>query len=421
MHNALKDLKLANYKKREAYVEKLLDYYNGITKGYVQDYFDSDAFREVPVYEANITKRLVNKMSRIYTIGANRNVNSRYDGLTRVKDARMKHIERMTRLIGTVANRVIWTPSGFEYVPVYFFAPYFEGDPLNPSAITYPLMNPVDDISNDAEQKYIYWDKDVWAIKDEDGVIEDSFEHGYGVLPFVFTHRENQIDSFFVSGANDIINANEHTNITMTELQLGLRFQMFGQQWTTGEMPNNQRMGSNFIMELGEDNSFGIESPAGDLTSVIESIKFQIELVAQNNHLWIQWSEQGGEVPSGVSMMIKDLERTEDYEDDLGLWRMYEEKIYEVERAVAKANGVNLPEKFGVDFNEPEYPKTVQDQILWDKHRLEMNLTNEAELLVEYNNDLSIEEAEAKIATNKDKNKKLSIFDKVRTGSQEQI
>jgi len=414
MHTALKDLKLENYRNREMYVEKLLDYYNGVTKGYVEDYFDTDAFKEIPVYEANITKRLINKMSRIYTIGANRNVNSRYDGLTKVKDARMKHIERMTRLIGTVATRVIWTPTGFEYVPVYFFAPFFEGDPLNPSAITYPLMNPVDDISYDAEQKYIYWDSEVWAIKDEDGVIEDSFEHGLGMLPFVFTHRENQIDSFFVSGANDIINANEHANITLTELQLGLRFQMFGQQWTTGEMPNNQRMGTNFILELPEDGNFGIEAPQGDLLSVIESIKFQIELVAQNNHLWIQWSEQGGEVPSGISLMIKDLERTEDYEDDKGLWKMYEDKFYEVERAVAKANGVSLPEKFGIDFNEPEYPKTVQDQMMWDEHRLRLNLTTEADLLVEYNDDLTLEEAEKKIAENKQKNQKLSIFDKLR-------
>ena len=47
-------------------------------------------------------------MSRIYTVGAARNVGNTYSNLTVMKDARMKHIERMTRLIGTVATQVVF-------------------------------------------------------------------------------------------------------------------------------------------------------------------------------------------------------------------------------------------------------------------------------------------------------------------------
>ena len=142
--------------------------------------------------------------------------------------------------------------------------------------------------------------------------------------------------------------------------------------------------------------------------------------MAQNNHLWVQWSEQGGEVPSGISLMIKDLERTEDYQDDLALWKMYEEDLYRVERLIASSFGVSLPPQsgFGLDFKEPEYPKTVQDQILWDKHRLELNLIDETELLLEYNNDLTQEQAELIIASNKQRNQKLSIFEKAREAAQ---
>ena len=140
--------------------------------------------------------------------------------------------------------------------------------------------------------------------------------------------------------------------------------------------------------------------------------------MAQNNHLWVQWSEQGGEVPSGISLMIKDLERTEDYQDDLELWRMYEDDLYIVERQIAASFGVSLPKDLGLDFKEPEYPKTVQDQILWDKHRLELNLVNETELLMEYNNDLTQEQAELTIASNKQRNQKLSIFEKAREAAQ---
>ena len=420
---SIKELKLQNAKKRSKHIEKLLDYYNGNdTKQYIDHMFSGDAFREIPPVETNITRKFINKMSRIYTIGANRNVSSKYDDLTTLKGARMKHIERMTRLCGTIATRVVWnegeTPY-FDYRPVYFFHVFFDDDPFVPSAISYPILQPVRDSSMAEELTYAYWDAEKYMLTEENGKVITEKPHNYGVLPFVFTHRENQTDDFYVEGANDIINANEHMNIAMTEMQLGLRFQMFGQPVMTGaEMGNKQRTGSDVTLELPEGSTYQIVAPQGNVEGVIENVKFLVELVAQNNHLWVQWSEQGGEVPSGISLMIKDLERTEDYQDDLALWKMYEEDLYQVERQIASSFGVSLPSDLGLDFKEPEYPKTVQDQILWDKHRLELNLIDETQLLLEYNNDLTQEQAELIIASNKQRNQKLSIFEKAREAAQ---
>ena len=424
VQESIKELKLQNAKKREDHIEKLLDYYNGNDlANYISKMFSASAFKEIPPVEANITRRFINKMSRIYTIGANRNVNDKYDELTIMKSCRMKHIERMTRLVGTIATRVVWNEGDgspyYDYRPVYFFHVFFGDDPFVPAAITYPLLQPVEDSSKVEKLQYAYWDAEKYVHMDEDGAIMAEIPHSYRVLPFVFTHRENQTDSFYVEGANDIINANEHINIAMTEMQLGLRFQMFGQPVMTGaEMGNIQRTGSDVTLELPEGSTYDIVAPQGSVEGVIEDIKFLVELVAQNNHLWVQWSEQGGEVPSGISMMIKDLERTEDYQDDLALWRMYEEDFYIVERQIASSFGVSLPNDLGLDFKEPEYPKTVQDQILWDKHRLELNLIDETELLLEYNNDLTQEQAELIIASNKQRNQKLSIFEKAREAAQ---
>ena len=423
IQESIKDLKLFNAKKRSKHIEKLLDYYNGNdTKQYISNMFSGEAFREIPPVETNITRKFINKMSRIYTIGANRNVNDKYDELTTLKSARMKHIERMTRLCGTIATRVVWnegeTPY-YDYRPVYYFHVFFEDDPFVPSALTYPILQPVEDSSKTENLTYAYWDAEKYILTEENGKVIDERLHNYGILPFVFTHRENQTDSFYVEGANDIINANEHVNIAMTEMQLGLRFQMFGQPVMIGaEMGNNQRTGSDVTLELPEGSTYQIVAPQGNVQGVIENVKFLVELVAQNNHLWVQWSEQGGEVPSGISLMIKDLERTEDYQDDLALWKMYEEDFYRVERQIASSFGVSLPSELGLDFKEPEYPKTVQDQILWDKHRLELNLIGEVELLLEYNNDLTQEQAELIIASNKQRNQKLSIFEKAREAAQ---
>jgi len=416
---SIKNLKIENTKNRENYVNKLLDYYNGNSIGdYIKPRFAVEAFAEIPPFETNITHKFINKLSRVYTIGAVRNGGDIYKNLTTIKNLRMKHIERMSRLIGTIAMRVIWKNGYFDYQPIYYFHPFFGDDPFNPISISYPIIN-TDDTTKTGSL-FAVWTDDTKTIINENGDIVEELENTYGVLPFIFIHREPQTDSFFVEGANSLVSTNEHINITLTELQLGLRFQMFGQMWSSGTDTGTQkqRVGSDVIFDVPLDGKFGIESPAGDIEATINAIKFQIELEAQNNHLWVQWSEQGGEVPSGISLMIKDLERSEDYQDDLEMWSVYEKEIYALEKIIAKHNGIHLPENMGLDFNEPEYPKTVQDQIMWDEHRLAHNLTTEARLMVEYNQDLTIEEAEAQIGENKTKNKKRSILETARASAE---
>ena len=409
IQESVKDYKLSIAQSRRDEIRKLLDYYTGTeTEKYIDDYFSADAFREIPVYNANFTRRFINKMSRIYTVGASRNVNESYSSLTRKKDAKMKHIERMTRLVGSVATQVVYRDDlpqpCFDYRPVYYFDVHLGENPFVPEAITYPIMMNVNDVSATEKLQYAYWDKDRYIHFDEDGNIMNEYLHGYGVIPFLFTHREDQIDSFFVEGANDIVSCNEQVNITMTELQLGLRFQMFGQPFITGMYGDKklERAGSDTILDLPEGSTFGIAAPEGDIQAVIESVKFQLDLVAQNNHLYVQFAQDGGETPSGIALKIKDLERFEDYQDDLDLYRMYEYDLYDIEKKIASYNNISLPEELKIDFKEPEYPKTVQDQILMDEHMLNHHMIDEIGLLMKYNGDLTKSEAEAIIKANRE-------------------
>ena len=146
-----------------------------------------------------------------------------------------------------------------------------------------------DDISYIEKWEWAYWDEIIYARYHEDGNILEEYEHGYGVLPFDFTHREEQIDEFFVDGANDIIECNEQVNIAMTEMQLGLRLQMFGEPYMTGVASDKriERAGSDQVIDLPEGATFDIVSPQGNIEAVIENIKFQVDLVAQNNHLYV--------------------------------------------------------------------------------------------------------------------------------------
>ena len=406
LKDKLLETKLLMSHVRRKEIRKYLDYYSGVdTEQYISSYFNGDAFREIPPSVTNFTRKFINKISRIYSLGANRNVGQateRYLELTPTKNVRMKHSERMTRLVGTIANRVYWVGDSFDYRPIYYFEAYFDDNPFQPSAITYPLLNNTSDLSDATNLQWEYWDNEKYGMMNEEGEIMEEFENPYGIMPFVFTHREDQLDSFFVEGASDVVNCNEQVNIALTEMNLGMRFNMFGQPWVTGLRADQSmlRAGSNTILDMGEDGAYNITSPSGNIQEAIDNIKFQIELVASNNHLWIQWAESGGEVPSGISLMIKDMERKEDYYDDIALWRLYEQDLYNVERVIADYNGVALPEEFGVDFQEIEYPKTVADQIMKDTFDIQNNLTTRAKIMVRDNKDLSLDQAQAIIEEN---------------------
>ena len=419
IRDKLTETKLMNSQAKREEIRKFLDYYSGTaTESHIKRYFSGDAFSEIPPSVTNFTRKFINKISRIYTLGANRTVGDSteaYNALIPTKDVRMKHSERMTRLLGTIANRVFWNDNAFDYRPIYYFETYFGDNPFKPEAIIYPLLNKTADLSNTVGLQWGYWDADKYAVLDEDGKVLNESKNPYGILPFVFTHREDQIDSFFVEGASDIINCNEQVNIGLTEMNLGMRFNMFGQPWVRGMRSDQQSMrtGSNEILDMGDEGEYHITSPSGNVADAINNIKFQIELVASNNHLWIQWAESGGEVPSGISLMIKDLERKEDYFDDIALWRLYEKDFYSVERTIAEYNGIMLPEDFGIDFEEVEYPTTIQDQILKDQFNLEQNLITRAKIMVRDNKDLNEEQAQGIIDANRQTNEsesKQSIF-----------
>ena len=128
-------------------------------------------------------------------------------------------------------------------------------DPYTPTSITYPLLLPHDDPLNTEKVLHAYWDKDKYCIMDADGNIEHEEANFYGVLPFVFLHKDHQITDFFCYPAVDIMNANELINILFTEMNLGIRFNMFGQYAATGLYENEkiERAGSDQMIILPED------------------------------------------------------------------------------------------------------------------------------------------------------------------------
>ena len=97
---------------RRRYVQKLIDYYTGTNAaGYISGFFSAGSFQEIPRYHMNITRKFIDKMSRIYTAPPerklkNKTMSNNYANLTRYKDTRLNHVEKMTNLIGSIATYV---------------------------------------------------------------------------------------------------------------------------------------------------------------------------------------------------------------------------------------------------------------------------------------------------------------------------
>ena len=61
-----------------------------------------------------------------------------------------------------------------------------------------------------------------------------------------------------------------------------------------------------------------------------------------------------------------------------------------------------MPDKFSVDFKEPEYPRAISEQIQKDDWELANGLITLEEILKRNNSDLSFEQARNIIAKNKE-------------------
>ncbi len=409
---SIKEEKLSIARARRREVEKLINYYTGTnTESYIQRYFNPDIYSDVPLYKINITRKFIDKMSRVYISSPNRKLkgveSESYNLLTRKKNLKMKQTERMTNLLGTPALQVFWNDSNYSspYIDhnlVYYFNPHFKDNPYTPSAITYPSLLPTCDIYNSNKLEYEYWDSEVHIKYDNNGVIIFEEVNPYGLLPFIFPRDVEQIDDFVNEGATDVAAVNEQVNITMTNLQLGLHYQMLGQPFATGIYSDTpiQRVGPDTIINVPEGGTFGIASPAGDLNGVINTVKFQLELLAQSRHMNITFDSNADRPSSGLALMIKDFEHMADYEDDIERYRCFENELYHIERAIANSNGISLSEDFSIEFGKLDYPTTAQEKIALESYELERGYVTDAELLQKRKGDITLNDAKSILKEN---------------------
>jgi hypothetical protein len=80
------------------------------------------------------------------------------------------------------------------------------------------------------------------------------------------------------------------------------------------------------------------------------------------------------------------------------IWRGVENKRFEIDRIILEAHNIRVPDEFSVDFSEPRFPLTAQEEREQWGWEWDNNLSTTKDWLRKYNPDLSDEELDEKVA-----------------------
>jgi hypothetical protein len=418
---------LAQEQARKEMLFKLAAYYAGDQLAYVsKDFKDAD----IPASFTPLTKYVINKISMVYKQPATRVIgeperkdtlqakNDFYQNATQDKNAALKENERQINLLGNVAIfvRPYQEEKVFDYKLIKYFVPHFDPtDPTMPVGISYPLT------TNDPESVWEHWFPFEHYLTDSQMnklSIEQHYKYGiettetrYERIPFSFWHSGMNFSDFWSPDAEPLMNANEKINFVLTDLNLYLRKQGFSWVYATGINDDG------FELQVGYDTITKLPDPSSKFATVdfpnktsafVDAITAQLQIAGKM--YGIELELQVTDAPSGFQLVVKKMDQLDNWEDSKDIYRIYERDLYEVERLVSMIEWrYELPEHITINYADVEFPIDSAEQRAKADWLVKNNLMTWAKYYVkEVDSDLTIEEAEAVILENAEKNKNVT-------------
>ena len=396
---------------------KKVAYYNGNYSElveYIRPYLDFEAkeLEDMPWQFANITKKVIQKNSFCYKKPPNRTVeagDAKYPDWTIGKDKIMRITERQTNLLFDVAFFVGWDKDNDRFLykpPIRYFKPLFNNDDqVNPIGIMFPVDTPLN--------KEARWEK--WTAKeieyltvDKSGLVRkdpkrETIPNEFGFFNFVFIHKGELIDTFRTGSSDDLINANEILNLSLTVLNYLERDTSYKQPWGTG-IQETESVVSRYNRMLSSTNpaaTFGVLDLQTNLASNIEKIKFNVSLCLSNWNMEPKWSSEGDGAPSGFSLVVKNMDLLEAWEQAVPVWREVEDEIFVLEQKIAKKMSKGAIDGFNVNFSDISFPIDKKEQREDWEWQLGRGYINDLDVMKKLDIDGTEEELKQRLADNK--------------------
>ena len=376
--------------------EQALDYYNGRTERYTEQYFSTGLSSKIPIANVNITKRIIDRISLVYMVAPKRQYSNPdiVDNFCE-KDFKMQRLERMTNLLDSCLVKVTFRNGMLDYDIIHDFEPMFGDDPLRPTGYTYPLSTK-SEVLDTTPELFAYWDMENTFIYDRNGKIYDDANNPehinfYGLLPFVECFREGRPEYAYLDTepANDIIKTNTVLNVAETNKSANIHFQSFGYIYANGSQIDKKdlQIGQDQIYYLGVDGTLNVTSPPNSVPALTDSIKESYKMLAQNYHLPTSFAD-GTTAESGVALRLRNQELQDDKKSDIVKWNDVEHKIFEVERQVLTTElMIDAGELESVDFGETAEILSAQEQRDQWEWELSKGIIDVADILIEMDPD----------------------------------
>lgn len=408
--------------------EKAIDYYNGDVKELTQKFFGPEMRDRIPFVNINITRRVINRISLVYSEPTVRIVkNDQYGELTEDKNKDMLFAERMTNLLNLILLKVSWRDDKLAYDVIRDFeivvAP---GDRQKIVTVAFPISGSPEIRNNDPEIWEQWSAESIITYNGGNNKILKEEENLFGILPFVAVKTmEGQFSFTDIEPASDLIDANEAINVATANMNANIHFQSFGMAYIIGADPDEDgnapdiKMGPDSITLIPGNTSeisVGMLNPPDTVTSVKDGIAMQYRLVAQNYHLTSAFVEGNEQAESGVALRIRNQELSDFRKESVALWRTVEQDIYEIEQIVLQVNvGLSLPDEFSVDFGEKIVVLNQSEVEAQNTFDLEHGLITVAQILQRRDPDRypSEEDAQAQIDKNRSANTGVASLNEV--------
>ena len=377
----------------------------------------------------NIYKQVVNAVSNVYSFGVDREFESDdakelYNQL-RI-DKTMAQANRYMNAFNDVLVQVSWD-SKKEQPKVMLRLPHLTEVGYNQGEVEWVAYFVEMTGKDDKTERWAYWsDTEHYYIDKTNGkekivAVEDNDEmvNPFGVLPFVYLHNGWRDETFWDKyTGDDLTGGTIDMAVHLTFLNHIIKTQSFKQLVGKGDNVGEllgQVLDPLSILTLTGQNT---EISVLDLQSNYE----QLHKVAQDlaNNLAIAYGvspsqfRMTSQASSGFALQMENLKLDRFTQEQQSDFKVYEKELYGLIVQVSDYYGQTVAGDMSVDFVEPNYPASEQEQLTIDQQSIDLGLSSPHKVLMRNNPDLTEEDARVDVDDNI--NARNDMLNKVKTG-----
>jgi hypothetical protein len=387
----------------------------------------------------NVFKRVVNQISMVYKVDAQRGLDiesDRYEAIKEETDinTRMRKVNRLTNAVNDIIVMVAVRDGKICYdliTPNICTVIQNPDDPSKMDALIYRLTSV--NTPTSANLQYAHWDingnhaildnnfREILRVYSADGS-EGGFPYPYRdkngafIIPAIVCHRQHPEDSFWDQDTGrDLYNAAIGVGWKLTLKDYYFKTASFKQIYVIADdlnVPNKQIKDPMTLFHLrGEGSAVGTLDIQVEIDKLVASIVTDINMIINNYGISADmWSLSISEI-SGRALKIRNQALLEQRQEQIPTYRNVETELFEKTRIVNNAHASyyrwqKIPENaiFTVDFGEIEFPEDPVYEIDLEAKRLKSGIIGLGQFYQRFNPDITdVDEAEKAILANLNK------------------